>query len=200
MDYIFQKGKSGKPTFVLLHGTGGDEESLLPLAHFLDSEANVLSLRGDVNEHGMLRFFKRLAEGHYDVNDLNQRGLKLRELLIRLAEQHELELSDMILVGFSNGANIAVNLLLQDQTPLQKAILFSPMYPVDVSHLKEEKQEMKVFLSLGKMAPIVSVVESERVVQIFEERQVEVRTVWGCSHEVSLPILEAAKDWLQNVK
>ncbi len=148
----------------------------------------------------MLRFFKRLAEGQYDVEGLHARGLKLMQFLTKLAKQEDVDLSEMILVGFSNGANMAVNLLLQDQSPFQKAMLFSPMYPVDVTHLQEGKQHTKVFLSLGEVDPIVPLSESKRVVEIFEERHAEVDIFWGRSHEVSLQALEVAKDWLKHLK
>ena len=65
MQHIFKEGKAGHPVFILLHGTGGDETNLLPLGEVLDSEATVLSIRGDVNENGMLRYFKRQGEGRY---------------------------------------------------------------------------------------------------------------------------------------
>jgi Predicted esterase len=88
-EYIYKEAQPGHPIFILLHGTGGDEQNLLPVAEVLDTEAGVLSIRGNVSENGMNRFFKRHGEGNYDVEDLMRRGQELYEFIEEKAEEHD---------------------------------------------------------------------------------------------------------------
>lgn len=174
MTYLVKNGHPDQPTFILLHGTGGNEESLLNLANFLNPDANLISLRGEVNENGALRFFKRHREGLFDEEDLNTRGRQLKDFLEEQAKAHQFDLSDAILIGFSNGANMAINLLLADQSPFQKAILFAPMYPVDTSKLTEDKSHLNLFISMGTEDPLVSLADSQQVLSLFESRRAKV--------------------------
>jgi len=112
MKHIFQKGTNpSKPTLLLLHGTGGNELDLLPLAGMIDSEASILSVRGNVLENGMPRFFRRLAEGVFDEADLVFRTKELNDFLDEAAGEYEFNRDNIIAVGYSNGANIAASLL-----------------------------------------------------------------------------------------
>src|SRR6476620_9913581 len=108
MNHIFQKGTNpSKPTFLMLHGTGGNELDLLPLAGMIDEEASVLSVRGNVLENGMPRFFRRLAEGVFDEEDLVFRTKELNEFLDEAAVEHGFDRNNITAIGYSNGANIA---------------------------------------------------------------------------------------------
>lgn len=102
MHSIFKKGHPEAPVFVLLHGTGGDETSLLPIAQELNKQATVLSIRGDVSENRMNRYFKRLAEGHYDLEDLEKRGEALHKFIQQAANEHQFSLDKIIFIGYSN--------------------------------------------------------------------------------------------------
>lgn len=102
MHSIFKKGHLEAPVFVLLHGTGGDETALLPIAQELNKQATVLSIRGDVSENGMNRYFKRLAEGHYDLEDLEKRGEALHKFIQQAANEHQFSLDKIIFIGYSN--------------------------------------------------------------------------------------------------
>ena len=73
-----------------------------------------------VNENGMNRYFKRLAEGVYDEEDLEYRGQRLLGFIYEAAEQYQFDLKRTALVGFSNGSNIAINLMLRDKAPFKK--------------------------------------------------------------------------------
>ena len=120
MRHIFNRGKDpNKPTFLLLHGTGGNELDLLPLAGMIDDGANVLSVRGNVLENGMPRFFKRLAEGVFDEKDLIFRTEELNNFLNEAAEKYGFNRNDIIAIGYSNGANIAASLLFHYQNALK---------------------------------------------------------------------------------
>ena len=95
------------PTLLLLHGTGGDENDLLPLGRMLDEQAALLSPRGKVLENGMPRFFRRLAMGVFDQEDLVNRTHELAEFVTASAYEYSFDPGRVFAVGFSNGANIA---------------------------------------------------------------------------------------------
>ncbi len=117
------------PTLLLLHGTGGSEDDLIPLGHTIYPNANLLSPRGKVLEHGMPRFFRRLAEGVFDMEDLKFRTAELAKFVYDVSIKYSFDLSKTIAVGFSNGANIATSLLLLEPPVIAGAALFRPMVP-----------------------------------------------------------------------
>ncbi|CAM4201406.1 alpha/beta hydrolase [Jeotgalicoccus halotolerans] len=195
MEYIYNENKKGAPVFVLLHGTGGTETDLLPLASALNHEYNVLSIRGNVKENGMNRYFRRLGEGNYDWEDLEFRGKELYEFIAKKAQEYDFKLEDVIFVGFSNGSNIAIQLMLQQEDKFKKAMLFAPLYPTDLER-KHDFSDVKVLLSLGKEDPIVPESESERVIKLFEDRNADVTTVWVNGHTLPQEALIVGKEWL----
>ena len=195
-EYIYQEGQAGHPVFILLHGTGGDEHDLLPVAEVLDMEAGILSIRGNVSENGMNRFFKRHGEGNYDVEDLMRRGQELYEFIEEKSEEHGFSLEDAVYFGFSNGANIAINMLLLDESRINKAMLYAPMYPIDVEETVD-LPDTKVFLSMGENDPIVPVRESGRLISIFKDLNAEVTEFWVDSQELKGDNLLAGKKWLE---
>lgn len=195
MEYIYNENKKGAPVFVLLHGTGGTETDLLPLASALNHEYNVLSICGNVKENGMNRYFRRLGEGNYDWEDLEFRGKELYEFIAKKAQEYDFKLEDVIFVGFSNGSNIAIQLMLQQEDKFKKAMLFAPLYPTDLER-KHDFSDVKVLLSLGKEDPIVPESESERVIKLFEDRNADVTTVWVNGHTLPQEALIAGKEWL----
>lgn len=196
MKHIFKQGEQGKPVFLLLHGTGGDERDLLPLAEMLDPSYNVLSVKGEISENGMARYFKRRAEGDYDLEDLEYRGQELYDFIKESSKEYEFNLEDVIPLGFSNGSNMAINLILRESTPFQKALLFAPLYPLDLQDNQKDLSNFKVFLSMGKQDPIVTQEQSERVIEIFKERGAEVHETWVNSHEITQEAVLAAKEIL----
>jgi len=198
-EYIYKEAQPGHPIFILLHGTGGDEQNLLPVAEVLDTEAGVLSIRGNVSENGMNRFFKRHGEGNYDVEDLMRRGQELYEFIEEKAEEHDFSLEDAIYFGFSNGSNIAINMMLLDESKVNKAMLYAPMYPIDIEETVG-LPEAKVFLSMGENDPIVPRAESDRVINIFKDLNAEVTEFWVNSHELNGDNLLAGKQWLERLR
>src|SRR5699024_4622962 len=127
MKHIFKKGNdSSKPTLLLLHGTGGTEKDLLPLAEKIDQEAHVLSVRGNVLENGVPRFFRRLAEGVFDEEDLIFQTKELNGFLDKAAKENNFDRHNIIAIGYSNGANMAASLLFHYQNALRGAILHHP--------------------------------------------------------------------------
>ncbi len=120
---------TSKPVLLLLHGTGGNELDLLPLAEIIDPEASVLSVRGNVLENGMPRFFRRLAEGIFDEEDLIFRTKELNEFLDEAAKEYKFDRNNIVAIGYSNGANIAASLLFHYENALKGAVLHHPMVP-----------------------------------------------------------------------
>lgn len=196
MEYQFKKGQPGAPLLILFHGTGGDEYSLLPIANHLMPQASILALRGQVNENGALRFFKRHAEGQFDKVDLDKKGEAIQDWLNQFGKNMGFPLESMILVGFSNGANMALHLLKQNQSPFKKAILFAPMYPLPFTVAKE-KEAQSIFLSMGTNDLLVSLEESHRVQNLFAQKGANIETFWVSKHEINYAVLEAAKRWLE---
>ncbi|QHA93130.1 alpha/beta hydrolase [Bacillus sp. N1-1] len=195
MEYFYSETKKDAPVFILLHGTGGTEKDLVPLAELLNSEYNVLGIRGNVKENGMNRYFKRHGEGKYDWEDLEFRGNELYEFIVEKSIEYNFKLEDAILVGFSNGSNIAIQMMLQQPGTFKKAALFAPLYPADVED-KQDFSDVKVFLSLGKGDPIVPESESERVINLFNERGADVTTAWVSGHSLTQEVALEAKNWL----
>lgn len=197
MQYIYNPGKEGQPIFITLHGTGGDEHNLVPVAEALNPEYGVIGIRGTVSEHGMNRYFKRTAEGVYDLVDLEERGLALQKFIYELADKYEFSIKDVILLGFSNGSNIALNLLLREKNEFKQAMLLAPMYPVDLETVND-LSDVRVFLSMGEHDPIVPMAESQRVIEILQERNAKIEGIWVNSHEINPQVIYAGKEWLKN--
>lgn len=127
MNHIFQKG-TNKNTFVLLHGTGGNEHDLVPLAKYIDPEANVLGIRGNINENGMNRFFKRFGMGKYDLDSISIEATKLYDFILLSSKKYGFDFNNVYLLGFSNGANIAIAMMQRFDMHISGAYLLSPVY------------------------------------------------------------------------
>lgn len=196
MKHIFNKGQNTtKPTLLLLHGTGGNELDLLPLAGMIDDEANVLSVRGNVLENGMPRFFRRLAEGIFDEEDLIFRTKELNEFLDEAAEKYDFDRNNILAIGYSNGANIAASLLFHYQRALKGAILHHPMVPrkgIDLPDLTGKS----VFIAAGTNDPICSPMESSELQSLLEKANAKVELHWeNRGHQLISQEVEAAAPW-----
>ncbi|MDW0110602.1 alpha/beta hydrolase [Sporosarcina aquimarina] len=198
MNYIYKEKKKDAPVFVLLHGTGGTETDLVSLAELLNPAYNILGIRGNVQENGMNRYFKRHGEGQYDWEDLEFRGNELYEFIVEKSKEYNFKMEDVVLVGFSNGSNIAIQMMLQQPESFKKAALFAPLYPADASE-KHDFSNVDVFLSLGKGDPIVPESESLRVIDLFKDRGAGLTTVWVNGHSLPQEAAQQAKKWLGNV-
>lgn len=194
MEHIFKEGSKDK-VFVTLHGTGGDARDILPLGSALNDSYSILSINGDVMEHGMRRFFKRHGEGQYDVEDLKKRGTALLDFIKESSEKYDFNVEDVILIGFSNGSNIAIQVMLEEDSPIKYGVLFAPLYPVDVRD-GVDFSDVKVFLSMGESDPIVPKSESENVIRLFEDRGADVTKTWVHSHQITGEALEEAKKFV----
>ncbi|MCM3668055.1 alpha/beta hydrolase [Mesobacillus maritimus] len=196
MKHIFRKGTDlSKPTLLLLHGTGGTEQDLLPLADRIDEQASVLSVRGNVLEQGMPRFFRRLAEGVFDEEDLIFRTKELNDFLDEAAEKYEFDRNNLVAVGYSNGANIAGSLLFHYKDALRGAILHHPMVPRRGIQLPD-LTGTPVFIGAGTNDPICPAQESEELKSLLENAKASVQLHWeNFGHQLTLGEVEAAGKW-----
>jgi phospholipase/carboxylesterase len=176
-------------TFLLLHGTGGNEEDLIPLAYKLDKRAAILSPRGKVLENGVAaRFFRRLAEGVFDLEDLKFRTNELADFVNDASKTYGFDLQHVIAVGYSNGANIAASMLLLRPEILSSAILFRAMVPL-VPEILPDLSNKHIFMSSGLYDPIVSLDEADRLFGFTLNWQ-------ESGHELTVEEIQKAKEWL----
>ena len=157
LKYIYKStGSPTAPTLLLLHGTGGNEHDLVPLASNFGTGYNILSVRGNVTENGMPRFFKRLGMGVFDEQDLHFRTDELVAFVKQAAHTEGFDAAQIIALGYSNGANIAGATLIQHPDFLAGAILYRPMQPFKITLSGGTKKTVPVFFSSGKLDPTVS--------------------------------------------
>jgi predicted esterase len=190
---------SGAPVLLLLHGTGGNEHDLVPLGEALLPDAGILSPRGKVLERGMPRFFRRLAEGVFDLEDLRDRTHELARFVEAAAAHYQFDLRRVFGVGFSNGANIAASLLLLEPSTLAGATLFRAMVPL-VPEPLPTIAATPVLLSNGRMDPLVSLDETERLAALLRRAGADVSvTLQPAGHELTTGDVTLAREWLAGV-
>ena len=183
-------------TLLLLHGTGATEQDLLPLGELLAPTARLISPRGRVLEHGMPRWFRRHAEGVFDLDDLVARTHELADWLETASEAYEADATRLVAAGFSNGANIAGALLLLRPRTLRAAALFAPMLPLEPEELPDLRH-VAVFVSAGRRDPICPPEQVERLASLLADAGATVALHWhDGGHEVALEHARAAADWL----
>jgi predicted esterase len=192
-------GAVGDMTLLLLHGTGGDEEDLLPLGRLLFPGAGMLSPRGQAVENGMRRFFRRHGVGVLDQEDLRQRTDELADFIDQSAEVYDFERAGVVAVGFSNGANIATSLLLRRGPVLRAAVLLSPMLPFEPDELPD-LAGVAVFIGAGRRDPYAPVAQVERLAALLESAGAEVTVHWEPGgHALTRSEIDAAHRWLTAV-
>ena len=188
------------PILLLLHGTGGNEHDLVPLKDALMPEAGVLSPRGQVLERGMPRFFRRLAEGVFDIDDLKQRTHDLAGFVSRASVHYGFSSEGVVAAGFSNGANIAASLLLLEPAALGGAILFRAMVPLVPDPLPSIPGT-PVLVSNGRRDPLVAPAETERLTELLRTAGADVTLAWQDSgHELTQADVDQARDWLTRAR
>jgi phospholipase/carboxylesterase len=183
-------------TLLALHGTGGNEDDLVPLARELAPHANVLSPRGQVLEQGMPRFFRRLAMGVFDEDDVVRRAKDLAEFVAAASAAHGFSATDVWAVGYSNGANIAAALLLLHPASLAGAVLLRPVLPI-VPRTPPDLSGREVRIAAGESDPYSP---RERVTALEDRLKAagaRVDLSWKhAGHELLPEELDEAKTWL----
>lgn len=188
--------KSNAPTLLLLHGTGGDEQDLLPLGRELWPGAALLGVRGKVLENGMPRFFRRFGEGVFDVDDLKARTDELAEFIDAAAERYGFSKRQLVAIGYSNGANIAASLILLHPHYLGTGVLFRAQVPF-TPDIVRNFSDLSVFIAAGMRDPIVPRDQTEQLAAILESGGADVSLFWHQGgHELGEDDVTAAKRWL----
>lgn len=194
-EHIYRPGKPHHPTFLILHGTGGDENDLLPLVNFIDPDAGILSVRGNVSESGMNRYFRRLAEGIFDLEDLETRTHDLYRFLQEASVTYQFDKTNVIALGYSNGANIAASMLYFYEDAFKGAILHHPMTPFEEREMKAI-EALPVFIGAGKNDPICPPENTRLLISQLEKAGSNVTINWGnAGHSLTQNELNAAKVW-----
>lgn len=194
--YIPASDPDNRATVLLLHGTGGDEESLVPIVEGILPGAAILSPRGKVLENGMPRFFRRFAEGVFDLEDLRLRTAELAEFIIEASGVYGFDRKNLIAAGYSNGANIAAGILLTYPGVIPRAVLFHPMVPFVPDQLPE-LSDTDILITAGTNDPIVSPEGTENLVNLLRESGARVEIFWHDNgHSLTREEINAAKTFL----
>jgi predicted esterase len=184
-----------RPTLLVLHGTGGDENDLIPLARMISADSAILSPRGQVLEHGIPRFFRRLAEGIFDLDDLHARTEDLARFLAAAAEKYGFDPARVIAVGYSNGANIASSVMFARPGALAGGILFRPMVPFE-PEVTPVLKNTRVLLSAGRQDPMVPAANTTRLSELLREAGADVTLNWvDTGHGLVPREMEIAARW-----
>ena len=194
--FVPAEGSVSGETLLVLHGTGGNENDLIGIGQTIAPGAAILSPRGNVLENGAPRFFKRLAEGVFDPKEVRSRGEELARFIRAAIAKYGLDASRIYALGYSNGANAASTVMLIDPKLLQGGALFRPML---VFEPKEhgDLSGASVFISAGRMDPIVPVSSVERLVELFESARAEVTLKWQLAgHNLVPSEVREAAEWL----
>ena len=184
------------PTLLLLHGTGGNEYDLLDLGRALHPAAALLSPRGQVLEQGMPRFFRRLAEGVFDLDDLRQRTHDLAAFVAAASATYQFAPQHVIAAGYSNGANIAASLLLLCPEVLAGAVLFHAMVPLIPEQLPDLRG-VPVFITAGRQDALIPPAQTESLAELLQQAGATVELRWQPGgHTLTADEVQAATAWL----
>ena len=193
--HTFVAGRSAR-TLLLLHGTGGEEISLIPIGRALDSEAALLSPRGKVLENGMPRFFRRLAEGIFDEEDLIRRTHELADFIELASENYHFDRQNLLAVGYSNGANIAASLLLLRPGTLGGAALLRSMVPL-VPEKLSDLQGAPVLVAAANHDTIAPPDEARRLAALLRNSGADLTVSFeNAGHGLTDETIEIVKRWL----
>jgi predicted esterase len=182
-------------TLLVLHGTGGNENDLVGIGQAIAPGAAILSPRGNVLENGAPRFFKRVAEGVFDPKEVRSRGEELARFIRAAAVTYRLDPSRIFALGYSNGANIASTVMLIEPGSIQASILLRPMLVYEPPE-KNDLTGSSVFISAGRMDPIVPTASVEQLAQLFRSTNADVTLKWQlAAHSLVPSEVREAAEW-----
>lgn len=200
-DFIHQYVPATTPdavTLLLLHGTGGDEQSLLSLGAEISPGAALLSPRGKVLEGSAPRFFRRKAEGVFDMEDLVFRTHELADWIETAAAEYNLDPSSIVALGYSNGANIAASVMLLRPQSLSKAVLLRAMVPL-VPEVAPDLSGARILMQNGIADPLIPLAQAEQLAGMFQSYGAELTFhKHPTDHRLIQTDLTAAREWLEH--
>jgi len=194
----FEPGdESGATPLLLLHGTGGNEYDLLPVGRAIAPGAPLLSPRGKVLENGLPRFFRRLAEGVFDLEDLRGRTIELADFTVNACQTYGLK--PPIALGYSNGANIAAAMLQLRPEILSGGILYRAMVPID-EPVRGRLDAKPILIVSGKHDMIVPLANAQRLATILKDAGANLdHQFLPAGHALTEQDIDAAKRWFRHV-
>lgn len=188
-------------TLLLLHGTGADENDLIDLGHALDPNAALLSPRGKVLENGRPRFFRRLAEGVFDEEDVIARAHELAQFVENAATRHKIDINHLVAVGYSNGANIAAAMMLLGVAKFSEAVLLRAMVPLSAIEPLPDLSRARVLISAGESDPIARVPIAKELAELFRAAGANVTLrLQSAGHELTPEDVAIAGEWLAGAR
>lgn len=195
--HLFTPGEADAPVLLTLHGTGGNEQEITGIVSHLWPGAGVLSPRGRVSESGMNRWFRRLQEGVFDVDDVIQRAGDLAEFITAAREQYDLADRRIIAVGFSNGANIGLATALLYPEVLDRVVAFSGMFPFADRDPIGDVSAVEVVLLNGVADPMAPSASVDRLEEVAASHGAKVtRHSRHGGHGLAQGDIDAAREWL----
>jgi phospholipase/carboxylesterase len=196
--FIPAESKSLSRVLLLLHGTGGDENDMIPLGRDLDPSAALLSLRGNILENGMPRFFRRLAEGVFDEEDVVRRANELADFVPTAAAKYGFDPASLCVLGYSNGANIAAAVMLLRPGVIRSAVLLRAMVPITPAE-PPNLAGTRILICSGKQDAIVPIKNAQRLAAMLRDAGADVTHRFAdAGHQLVFDEIAAAKNWLAN--
>jgi phospholipase/carboxylesterase len=194
MKNIFIKGTNSR-LLILLHGTGGDERSLIDIAKYIDENASVLGIKGNINENGLNRFFRRIRPGIFDIDNLIEETKNLHNFVNDFVLNNDLNNYEKIIIGYSNGANILGSLLYHYGKISDAGILMHPMVPIKNFPVANQNS-CNILITSGINDPLVSNKETIDLVNVLQESGGKVTHLsFSEGHSISMPELNEIKKW-----
>ncbi|MBM7708236.1 alpha/beta hydrolase [Enterococcus lemanii] len=196
MQHIYIPGGNDQ-VFILLHGTGGNASSLFEIARYLDPAAALLGFQGEVEEAGMARYFARYQDGSFDLRSLASATQDLYDSLQKVRQQYDLTTKKLVLLGYSNGANLGINLLKEfTELPIARAVFLHPSTVRPEIAFKAQTQ-LKVLLTSGENDPYVTSQQFTNLKQQLEKTPIMTSTfTHAYGHQLIQEELEQVKDFL----
>lgn len=195
----FFDGDRNLAPILMLHGTGGDESDLLPIATFLFPQHPKLGIRGRITQNQQNRYFIRHEDGTFDLNNVAEETSWLMNTIQSETQKYDLDARQLIVLGYSNGANIAAYAWRYQQPPFKTAVLLHPMQITDAvsSH---DLSGIRAFASFGDLDPIVTESNFDHLTSELTNAGAEVKVFKNHqSHHLTQEELQAAKDWIATV-
>lgn len=189
--------KLSSNTIVMLHGTGGDETSLINLASAIDPEANLLGIRGNINEGGMNRYFKRFGIGSYDLESYVGEVTNLKEAIETFSKQYNFDLDKVLVLGFSNGANIGLGLIQEYPNFLKKYAILSADY-INKDKGFKDLENTDILISSSKNDPYLDFANIEKLVENFKSANANVLLEMVPGHNITMELVQAIIKWNKN--
>jgi phospholipase/carboxylesterase len=198
MKYIYLE-KNKKRLIILLHGTGGNENSLLSLGEYIDENASLLGVRGNIDENGLNRFFKRLRPGVFDIENLYYETENLSNFIEKFVDDEAFNIDEVVLLGYSNGANILGSLLLRKNLAIKAAILMHPMVPTREVLISNPK-ETKILITAGVNDSMVPVAETKELFDILAKNYKNSTLEWfNQGHGIGKQEIDFIKEWYKTI-